>query len=150
MLNYGQVNKGKMKTLTRSKHLAPEVTAGQRGMTLIEVVISVAVLALVSVALLQGLSGVARGQWKQDERVGAVIAGRAQLESVKHSLYDATVTTSAAPAYPSLPAQATVGGVLFDLQVIGQQVDTGVQLVTVVVSNGGEEITRLQGYKVDR
>ncbi|MBI4289725.1 MAG: prepilin-type N-terminal cleavage/methylation domain-containing protein [Chloroflexi bacterium] len=139
-----------MRRFTWLKNLARLVKSDQRGLTLIEVVISVALMGLLGAALLQGLSGVARGQGKGDERVGAVVAGRAQLESVKQSPYDATVTTTPGPAYLALPTQATVGGVLFDMETIGQQVDTGVQLVTVMVSNGGQEITRLQAYKVNR
>lgn len=122
----------------------------QSGITLIEVVISVALMGILGMALLQGLSGVARGQGMQDERVGAVIAGRAQLESVKRAAYDTSVTGTTGPAYTSLPSEITASGVVFNAEILGQEIESGVQLITVVVKIGSEEITRLQAYKVNR
>lgn len=122
----------------------------KRGFTLIEVLISTALIALGGVAILQGLSTVARGQGVHDERVGALVAAQAHLESIKQAPYDSSVTSTPGPGYTSLPVERTVDNILFDMQIIAQQIETGVQLVTVVVSNSGSEINRLQTYKVDR
>ena len=126
------------------------LSAQKRGFTLIEVIISIALLATLGMALLQGLSTVARGQGVHDERVGALVAAQVHLESLKQAPYDSSVTATPGPGYSSLPVQRTVDNIVFDMQITAQQIETGVQLVTVVVSNSGREINRLQAYKVDR
>lgn len=142
----------KLKACTQSwlRWVTNGLRSEQSGLTLIEVVISVALMSILGLALLQGLSGVARGQGTQDERVGAVIAGRAQLESVKGAAYDTSVTATTGPAYTSLPSEITASGVVFNTDILGQEIESGVQLITVVVKNGTQEITRLQAYKVSR
>ena len=123
---------------------------GQKGFTLIEIIISLALVSALGVTFMQGLSAVARGQGVHDERVGAMIAGRTHLEGIKQAPYDTAVTSNPGPGYSSLPAQRTVGDIIFDMNIIAQEIDTGVQLVTGVVSNDGDEINRLQIYKVAR
>jgi len=125
-------------------------TTDQQGFSLIELVISLALISVLGVTLMQGLSTVARGQGVHDERVGSMIAGRTHLESIKQAAYDLTVTSTPGPGYSSLPAQITVGDIIFDMEIIAREIETGAQLVTVVVSNGGNEINRLQTYKADR
>lgn len=122
----------------------------QSGVTLIEVVISVALMGVLGMSLLAGLSGVALGQGKHDEQVGAVVAGRNHLETIKQAAYDSSITATPGPGYASLPTQRTVGNIVFDMEIVAQQLETGVQLVTVVVRHAGKEINRLQDYKVDR
>ena len=130
--------------------MVQRLSAQTRGFTLIEVVISIALMAILGVALLQGLSTMARGQGIHDERVGALVATQVHLESIKQAPYDSSVTATPGPGYTALPVQRTVDNIVFDMQIIAQQIETGVQLVTVVVSNSGREINRLQAYKVDR
>lgn len=150
MVNRMAMVKVKDHALCRLRRVMNRPRSEESGLTLIEVVISVALMSILGLALLQGLSGVARGQGSQDERVGAVIAGRAQLESVKRAAYDTSVTGASGPAYASLPSEITASGVAFNTAVLGQEIESGVQLITVVVKVGSEEITRLQAYKVNR
>lgn len=138
------------KIVTCLSRIFKRFISGHQGFSLIELVISLALISVLGVTLMQGLSTLARGQGVHDERVGSMIAGRTHLESIKQTAYDLTVTSTPGPGYSSLPAQITVGNIIFDMEIIAQEIETGAQLVTVVVSNGGNEINRLQAYKADR
>ena len=140
----------RLKIVTCLSRMIRHFISGHQGFSLIEMVISLALISVLGVTLMQGLSAVARGQGVHDERVGSMIAGRTHLESIKQATYDLTVTSTPGPGYSSLPAQRTVGDIIFDMEIIAQEIETGAQLVTVVVSNGGNEINRLQAYKADR
>lgn len=139
-----------LKNIFRTRKALRVSNSDQRGFSLVELLISLALMGILGVALVQGLSAVARGQGIHDERVGAIVAARSQLESVKQVAYDNSVTIFPGPGYTALPAQITVGNIVYDMQIIAQEIDVGVQLITVVVSNGGQEINRLQAYKADR
>ena len=140
----------RIKIVTHLSRVFRRFISGHQGFSLIELVISLALISVLGVTLMQGLSTMARGQGVHDERVGSMIAGRTHLESIKQAAYDLTVTSTPGPGYSSLPPQITVGDIIFDMEIIAQEIETGAQLVTVVVSNGGNEINRLQAYKADR
>src|SRR3972149_5472478 len=122
----------------------------QQGLTLIEVVIAVALVAVLGLVLLTGLSTLTINQGKHSERVAAIIAARRQLELVKQADYDTSVNATSAPAYASLSSNVTIGEMSFDLTTTAQLLESDVQLVTVVASNDGNEIIQLQAYKVNR
>ncbi len=113
-------------------------------------VISLALIAILVPSLLLCLVALAGGQGRHSERVGALIAARSELEAVKKAAYDTSVTSTAGPAYSSLPTSRTVGDIPFDLSITAQKMETDVQLVTVVASTGDAEIIQLQCLKVNR
>ncbi len=122
----------------------------QRGGTLLEMIVSMALIAILVPILLLCLVALAGGQGRHSERVGALIAVRSELEAVKKAAYDTSVTTTPGPAYSSLPTLRTVGDIPFDLSITAQEMETDVQLVTVVASTGDAEIIQLQCLKVNR
>ena len=122
----------------------------QKGGILLETIVSLALIAILVPILLQCLVALAGGQGRHSERVGALIAARSQLEAIKQTAYDTSVTSTAGPAYSSLPTSRTVGDIPFDLSITAQEMETDVQLVTVVASTGGAEIVQLQHLKVNR
>ncbi len=122
----------------------------QKGGILLEMIVALALLAILVPLMLQCLVTLASGQGRHSERVGALVAARSQLEAVKRAPYDTSVTSTAGPAYSSLPTSRTVGDIPFDLSVTAQEMETDVQLVTVVASTGDAEIIQLQYLKVNR
>lgn len=122
----------------------------QKGGILLEMVVSLAVITIMVPLLLQSFVALAGGQGRHSERVGALVAARSQLEAVKRATYDTSVTSTAGPAYSSLPTSRTVGDIPFDLSITAQEMETDVQLVTVVASTGDTEIIQLQCLKVNR
>ncbi len=122
----------------------------QNGNTLLEMIVSMALIAILVPVLLLCLVALAGGQGRHSERVGALIAVRSQLEAVKKAAYDTSVTTAPGPAYSSLPTSRTVGDIPFGLSIAAQEMETDVQLVTVVASTDGVEIVQLQYLKVNR
>ncbi|MDP2951684.1 MAG: prepilin-type N-terminal cleavage/methylation domain-containing protein [Chloroflexota bacterium] len=123
---------------------------GERGLTLVEVVIALALTGVLGFALVQGLSAMALSQRQHDEQTAALIAAQGHIEKIKRAAYDPSVTSTPGPAYLSLATSETVGYIPLDLAASAQLVATDVQLVTVVASSGGLEILHLQTYKVNR
>ena len=123
---------------------------GERGLTLIEVVIALALAGVLGLALVQGLSDMALSQRQHDEQTAALIAAQGHIEKIKRAAYDPSVTSAPGPAYLALSTSQTVGYIPLDLTAIAQLIATDVQLVTVVASSGGVEILHLQTYKVNR
>ena len=115
----------------------------RKGLSLIEVLVAVAILGIFGVALLAALSSSTRVAIKTDSYETGRDLAVAQMEYVKKSGWDGT---SYAPDSTILPA-----GWGADISVANLQTENGnatLQQITVVVSQNGNEVTRLQDYKV--
>jgi len=133
----------------------------QRGFTFIEVVIALAIMGVVAVGFLGGLTTASMGLLVADERETANNIAEAQMENVKnqpyidysedpHGVYD---TISTPPGY-----SVVVTAVPFD-PVTGQpydqtdgifDFDEGIQKITVVVNHQDKlAVITLEGYKVN-
>lgn len=111
----------------------------QKGMTLVEVIISLALFALVGIGFVSALSEGIRGTSLVDERSTAVNLARAQLESVKSQAY----------AEPVAYATVTPANTAYSLSITGTVLTPGyLQQVTATVSYPRGSF-QLSGYKVN-
>lgn len=131
----------------------------QSGFTLIEVLVAVAILALLGVALLGGLTLSSETLLRADTQETARDVAEAQMENIQSQAYQ---TTAPAYAIMSLPANysivnPTTGQVLTTIpaQFINQDgtlsansTDTGLQKITIKVVGPKGNFT-LTDYKVD-
>jgi prepilin-type N-terminal cleavage/methylation domain-containing protein len=116
----------------------------EKGFTLVEVLVAVAILSMLGIGLLGALTGASKTLLKADTRESARDLAQAQMEYVQNLGYDvnpANYLTSSDiddqyPGYTSIIEAPTI-------------VKDGLQKVTIVVSQGTEEKFRLEGYKVD-
>jgi prepilin-type N-terminal cleavage/methylation domain-containing protein len=135
-----------------------------RGFTLIEVLIALALFAIIAIVFAGGLSTASRTVLTADVRTNAESLARTEMEYVKSQNYSeapwAYVVTSSgstcgdsAPdwcdALHSLSAEhagyiANVGAEPLD------EDDNGIQKITVTVSHEDSEVMTLEGYKVSR
>ena len=136
----------------------------EKGFTLIEVIIAVALLGVIAVALLGALGTASLAMFIADERATAESLARSEMEYVKGANY--TDAPWSPPSYelPGTPPSWDMSHTLptgydgYTAHVTAEPLngtDDGIQKITIVVSHLGKEITTsgnitLENYKVDR
>ncbi len=124
----------------------------EKGFTLIEVIVSLALLGVIGVALLSALSTASLSIFTADERATAESLARSQMEYVKSQDYDGTNDPPQYTLLSDIPNSYGIGVTAerMDPEGDGLGDDDGIQKITVTVSHLGEEVMELEGYKVDR
>ena len=119
--------------------------SGQRGASLLEVVIAIGLLGILIAGFVPAMMGATRSMISVDERETAKNLAESQMEYVKGQPYETVYHPSASYSqeFPGFVVDdpitvAATGGVR----------DDNIQSFTVVVRRGGLEITRLTGFKV--
>ena len=141
---------------------------GQRGFTLIEVLITVALMGIVFTGFLLALSTASKANLLTDTRATAESLARSQLENVKQQVYiiapdggEATYSKIDAGDIPEGFTIQTIDGngdpvddiigVPWDSEnYLPIPVDGGLQRIVVIVSLNGEMVLTLESYKVNR
>lgn len=131
----------------------------QRGATLVSELIALAIIGMVIMILLSGISTAGRGVMVVRERVKAENYARQQLEAIKAAPYRVNPTLE---PYPTIPVQSrytvTVSvrywiSPTFTTIVPSAEEDQGLQEITIAVygeRDMTEPVFRLQGYKGNR
>jgi len=112
-----------------------------RGASLVEVLVAVAIIAIVITIFLSALSTGSLGVSVVHERVTAENIARSQLEYVKETDFIAgtdhyTPTAISHPGYGATISATTIY--------------TGLQLITVTIFHDGEAVLTIENYKMDR
>jgi prepilin-type N-terminal cleavage/methylation domain-containing protein len=134
----------------------------EKGITLIEVIIALALLGIIGLAFLGALSTASNAVFITDERATAESLARTEMEYIKSQDYidysdsdhgeygiitpptDYTVEVSVIPFNPDTgDPYADLGGGVFEL-------DFGIQEITVTVNHLGEQVITMEGYKSAR
>jgi prepilin-type N-terminal cleavage/methylation domain-containing protein len=142
----------------------------EKGFSLIEVAIAIALLGIVAVAVLGALATGSRGIFIADERATAESLARTEMEYVRSQEYstapwDYTVTSSQRSSTdqpfwwdddpPPLLSSNYEGYTAYvstaTLHILaGHPIDDGIQKIIVVIKHLDEEIFTLEGYRVWR
>jgi len=141
------------------------------GFTLIEVLIALALFTIIAIVFAGGLATASRAVLIADVRTRAESLARTQMESVKEEhyeyapdggVYNYTKIVGIPPGYeicslnragdpdscdPGEPIIAIPWDSENDIDV---PEDEGLQRITLIIKHEGDEITTLEGYKVDR
>ena len=116
---------------------------GERGFSLLEVVIAIGVLGILVAAFIPAMMGATKFNISTDERETANNLAEREIEYVKSQPY--------APAYSSDNYSADYPGFSVDpitvIETIANR-DSNIQAVTVVVRRNGLQIVTLAGYKM--
>jgi len=119
---------------------------GEKGFTLIEVVVAIAILGILAAAFMAALAGASRALFVADERATAESLARSQMEYVKSQPYSDNGSTPY--LYIDLTSFPNYGLTYTADNLTGQ---TGLQLITVTVSHLSKPVViTLEGYKGDR
>lgn len=112
---------------------------GEKGFSIIEVLIAIAILGIVGVGMLSGLSGSSTATLVTDNRETAKNLAEAQMEYVKNQAY--------APSYAAAPIPAEYVNYSATINAVYLQ-DADIQKVTVAIKHQGDSVLSLEGYKV--
>lgn len=130
----------------------------EKGFSLVEVLVALAIIGLVAVAFLLALTTAANANRIADTRTTAESLARSQLEEIKQQPYidyselgHSEYLTLSSPDY-IVPDGYDVSFAITLLDPDGDGIsdDDGLQHVLVTVEKNGSEIITLEGYKVDR
>ncbi len=118
----------------------------EKGFTLIEVIIAVALLGVIAIAFLGALGTASLAMFIADERATAESLARSQMEYIKSQPYSDNVT------YDEIDLDDFPG---YEVGLLTTPLDDGIQKITITISHLGKTITTsgnitLEGYKVDR
>ena len=119
--------------------------SGQRGISLLETVVAVAILAAIAVTILNGMNTAIRSTAVADEHTTAESLAQSQMEWVKKIAYSEEATQYT-PA--SLPSGSDFQN--YSVTITAQPLDfpdAGLQKITVMVKYGSETAFILEGYK---
>ena len=121
---------------------------GEKGSSLIETLVALALLGVIVVAFLSGLATTSKATIVADEQSTAESLARSQMEWAKTATYVSGVTTySAAP----IPSGSDYTGYSANISAVSLNTpDDGIQKITVTVKHFAKEVTKLEGYKVNR
>lgn len=117
-----------------------KVTQNEKGLGLVEAVVAVAIAGVTVVAFVAALSTGSIAVAELDQEVVAQRLTRTQLEFIKGSAYDTSYTSI------STPAGYTIS---IDVDSI-PGTDSDIQEITVTIFRDGNEILRIEDYKVNR
>ena len=121
---------------------------GQKGVSLVETLVAMAILAAIGVTFLSGLATTSRAVALVDEQATAESIAWSQMETVKHANY-----VSEAATYAASPIPADKDYLNYSVAITAQPLhspDDGIQKIKVTISRSGAGIVTVEGYKVDR
>jgi prepilin-type N-terminal cleavage/methylation domain-containing protein len=115
----------------------------QKGFSLVEVLVAIAILGLIASAFIGSLSTGAIATRLQGEDLTARNLAQSQMEKLKAAVYDndgATYSSISTPSGYSISISANPA----------IYTDTNIQKLTVTVSHNGSAVFSLEDYKVNR
>jgi prepilin-type N-terminal cleavage/methylation domain-containing protein len=153
-----------MRRVRLSNKIRRAFLGSSRGFTLIEVLIALALFAIIGITFAGGLGTASRAVLTADVRTNAESVARTEMEYVKSQEYssgpwDYVVTSSESTCTDDCPIwfdsahrlSVEYGGYTAAVQAeIFDDPDSGIQKITVMVSHDGTEVITLEGYKVSR
>ncbi len=136
----------------------------EKGFALIEVVIALAIVAIIASGFLMALSTSSKAIFVANERTTAESLARSQMEYVKSQIYDDTNNPPSYSLLSDIPGGYGVeitaeyfdadGDGIIEVDVTTTEVredDEGIQKITVTVNHLSKpDVITLEGYKTDR
>ena len=119
----------------------------ESGQTLVETAVALAIIGIIAVAFLSGLATTTKAAFIADEQATAEAIAQSQMEWVKKASYNKTATQ-----YSPAPIPAGKDYINYSATIAAQLItsDNRVQKITVTVNRSGEQVFKLEGYKVNR
>jgi prepilin-type N-terminal cleavage/methylation domain-containing protein len=119
--------------------LRPSRSSLEKGFTLLEIIVSLALLGIIGVLFLQGAMTSAKARVQADERATSKV--------LAETIIDWTKKQDFAPDYtPTVPAGYTG----YTIQLLTTQLSNDLQKIKVTVSHGSRQILSLENYKANR
>ncbi len=132
----------------RFSNIRNVIFRSETGYSLIEVLVAMAILGIIAVTFLSGVSAGSKGVYVTDEGTTAESLAQTQMEWAKNASY-----TTNATQYSAAPIPAGDDYLGYTANITAQPLhvtDDGIQKITVTIQHSGREVLTLEGYKVDR
>ena len=123
-------------------------TGRESGVTFIETVVALAILGIIAVAFLNGLTTTSKSAFTADEQTTAESLAQSQIEWVKNASYSYNATTYSPAPIPSGKDYLNYSALITAEPL--RDPDDGIQKITVTVKRSDKGVIKLEGYKVDR
>jgi len=120
----------------------------ESGVAFMETAIALAILGVVSVSFLSGLTTASKTVLITDEHSTAESLAQSQMEWVKSANYSYNATS-----YSTAPIPGGKDYRQYSATVLAEPLhtpDDGLQKITITIQRSGKEIFNLEGYKVNR
>jgi len=117
----------------------------QRGMSLLEVLVALALLGIISVLFLSSAANSARARFQADERSSAKILAESVIEAVKKADYSSNYTAEVEAA----TAPEEYQGYSVNLTAAFQE-SPDIQKITVDIYHSGSKVLTLENMKANR
>jgi hypothetical protein len=128
--------------------------ASDSGATLVEELVTVAIIALGLVILVAMITTGVIGVRQVDDLVTAESLARSQLELIKDAPYEPDPGTNPYPSVTGIPGYSVVVGIEYwnatSSTFVSTQRNDGMQRITVTVSVAGDSLVQTSEFKVDR
>jgi len=120
----------------------------ESGVTFLETIVALAILGVIAVTFLNGLTTASKATFIADEQTTAESLAQSQMEWVKNADYSYNAT-----AYSPVPIPVGKDYINYSVIITASPLhdpDDGIQKITVTVKHSDEGVIKLEGYKVDR
>lgn len=123
----------------------------EKGFSLIEVLLAVALAGIVGLAIPSALSSANKTTIINNERTLAESLARSQMDNIQNQTYDKSNSPPVYSTMLNIPDNysVTISTARLDPKADGTTSDDGLQQITVTVSQNGKIIYTLVDYKVD-
>jgi prepilin-type N-terminal cleavage/methylation domain-containing protein len=155
-----------MKRVRLDYKIRKTLRGSSRGVTLIEVLVALALFAIIGIAFAGGLGTASRAVLTADIRTNAESLARTEIEYVKTQAYSAgnwsyvvthlgsTCTLEECPSWYDSAHSLSEEHALYTVEVeavpLDDESEDPIQKITVTVSHEGRYVITLEGYKVNR
>jgi len=113
---------------------------GEKGISLLETVIAVAIMGIIAVAFLSALATTSSARAMNDERTAAKILAEGIIENIKGEDYSPTYDVVVPPEFPGYTVNVSTA----------VERNGNIEKITVSVYHKGHQVLTLESYKVDR
>ena len=120
----------------------------ETGLTLLETAIALAIIGVVAVAFLTGVTTSSRVTYIADGQATAESLARSQMEWAKNASYSYNATS-----YAIAPMPSGKDYIDYSANITAEPLhdpDDGIQKITVTIAHSGKTLFKLENYKVDR